>query len=385
MRLSPELQFVTNILGLSLKTNHAHIEVNAAVHLDHINWDELIQMVNHHRVGGLLFYWRRKLKLENRLPRDVCRDLESIYQHLVTMWEDHRRILKRILMQFQESQTEVILLKGVQLGHGEYPHFALRPMEDIDLLIRKSDRSKVIKFMLTMGFNLYETNQTCDKFFIRNRQAGKPLFIEIHSNLQTSLRLNRSFDIDIDELWKGVREKVIFGFSFLELCPTHNLIYLGAHLSHHYFSRLIWAYDIALYVRRHREEIDWKRLKDICGSMKIRNALYHSLCLCQELFQISIPEKVLKRLSPSWGKRKMGEFLIRRNLLFPQSRIIRFNQFLIKALSIDNWMEAILWFLFPTREWMKREYCLEKTGEIYPYYLFHPILYLIKAMRAQMR
>ncbi len=337
-------------------------------------------------MGGLLFYWVRKLKLKNSLPPDVFKCLRHLYESFADIWEDHRKIIKKILMRFYESEIEIVLLKGAQLGHTDYPHFSLRPMEDIDLLVKGSNQSRIIKLMLEMGFNLYHTGETCDKFFIRNKQTDKPIFIEIHSNLQVPIRLDKSFSVDMDEFWNGTQMEYFDGFPFRQLHPTYNLIYLCTHLGEHHFSRLIWAYDIALLIHRHGEEIDWEKLKDLCPRMKIRSPLYHSLSLCQELFQIPIPKKVLKRLSPSWGRRKMGEFLIRKNLLFPeQPRIGRFNQFLIKALSIDSWVEAILWFFIPTREWMVREYSLEDSREIYPYYLLHPVLYLIKTVRTPNR
>ena len=392
MRLSPELQFISNILGLSLRPNHSHIEVNSLRPWDQINRDEFIRLVTYHGVGGLLFYWLRKMKLGSSLPRDVYRGLHDIYESLLNIAEDHQEVLKRILMRFNDSRVELVLLKGAQLGHIDYPHFSLRPMGDIDLLVKESDQLRIIKLMLEMGFSLYETSQTCDKFFIRQiskrrkKKTHKPIFIEVHSNLQVHIRLNKSFSVDMDEFWNSIQEKATAGFPFLQLCPTYNLIYLCSHLGEHHFSRLIWAYDIALLIHRHREEIDWGKLEDLCGRMKIRSPLYYSLSLCREFFQIPIPEKVLKGLSPSWGRRKIGQFLMRRNLLFPeQSRVSRFSRFLIKALSIDSWVEAMLWFLFPTREWIKQQYSVQGTHKIYPYYLFHPVLYLIKGIRAPMK
>jgi hypothetical protein len=246
--------------------------------------------------------------------------------------------------------------------------------------------------MLEMEFNLYHTGGTCDKFFMtqtlnrRKKKTQKPIFVEVHSNLQVPIRLNKSFNVDMDEFWNGTQKEYFDGFPFRQLHPTYNLIYLCTHLGEHHFSRLIWGYDLALLIHRHGEEIDWGKLEDLCRRMKIRNTLYHSLSLCRELFQIPMAEKVLKNLTPSWWRRKVGHFLINRNLkMSKQTRTSRFSRFLIKALSIDSWMEAMLWFFFPTREWMEREYSLENSGEIYPYYLLHPILYLIKAMRAPMR
>jgi len=149
---------------------------------------------------------------------------------------------------------------------------------------------------------------------------------------------------------------------------------------------LIWGYDIALLIHRHEEEIDWEKLEDHCRRMKVRNPVYHSLSLCRELFQISIPEKILRNLSPAWWRRKIGHFLVNRNLLMSeQPRINRFSRFLIKMLSIDSWMEAMLWFLFPTKEWIEQQYSSKNTTEIYAYYFFHPILYLIKSMKVPMK
>ena len=134
------------------------------------------------------------------------------------------------------------------------------------------------------------------------------------------------------------------------------------------------------------EEIDWEKLEELCARMRIRSPLYHSLRLCRELFGIPISERVLRNLSPPWWRKRIGHFVIRRNLLFPeQSRVSRFSQFLIKVLSIDSWAEAMLWFLFPTREWMKKQYSLRGTREIYPYYLLHPILYVIKSLRTPIK
>jgi hypothetical protein len=353
-RLSSELQFISDILRSSLKPNHSHDKVNSFSVGDHISWDEFIPLATYHGVGGLLLYWLRKLKLESSLPSDVYRALQAIHEYNL--------------------------------------HFSLRPMGDIDLLVKKSNQSRIIKLMLEMGFNLYETSQTCDKFFIRGiskprrEKTHKPIFVEVHSNLQVPIRLNRSFSVDMDEFWNGTQVDHAHGFPFLQLRPTYNLIYLCTHFAEHHFSRLIWAYDIALLIHRHGEEIAWGKLEDLCNRMKIRSPLYYSLSLCRELFQIPIPEKVLKSLSLSWGRRKMGELLISRSLLFPERfQVSRFNQFLIKALSIDSWVNAMLWFLFPTREWVKQHYSVEGTREIYPYYVFHPVLYLIKGIWASWR
>jgi hypothetical protein len=399
MRQSPELQFMSNILGLSLKPNHSHIEPNPM--LDYLNWDKFIPLVSYHGIGGLLLYWLRRLGFESNLPTDVHKNICGIYESFSKTWEDYHKIIKKILRRFYESKIDVILLKGAQLAFTDYPHFSLRPMGDIDLFVNRSDQLRVIKLMLEMGFNLYEQGDSCNRFFIRGvvkgkeRTTHKPIFIEVHSNFQAPIRLNKSFGVDMDEFWNGTQMKSIWngtqmksiaGLPFLQLLPTYNVIYLCTHFGEHHFSRLIWAYDIALLIHRHGEEIDWETLKDLCPRMKIRSPLHHSFSLCQELFGISVPERVLRNLSPPWWRKKMSHYLVRRDILFPQkSRSNRLSRFLIKMLCIDNWLEAAVWFLFPTREWMKKQYSLQKQRWIYSYYILHPILYLVNAIRAPLR
>ncbi|MFX0201493.1 MAG: nucleotidyltransferase family protein [Candidatus Hodarchaeota archaeon] len=399
MRLSPELQFISNILALSLKPSHSHIAPNPI--LGHLNWDEFMLLASYHGVGGLLLYWLKRLGLVSNLPTDVYKDLYGIHESYSKIWENYHEIIKKILRRFYKNQIDVILLKGAQLAYTDYPHVFLRPMGDIDLLVNRSDQSRVIKLMLEMGFNLYEPGDSCNRFFIKGVVKGKeknmykPVFIEVHSNFQAPIRLNKSFGVDMDEFWSGTKMKSIWngtqiksiaGFPFLQLSPTYNVIYLCTHFGEHHFSRLIWAYDIALHIHRHGEEIDWETLKDICPRMKIRSPLYHSFSLCQELFQIPIHEGVLKNLSQSWWRKRICHYLLRRNSLFPgKSRFSHLSQFLIKMLCIDNWLEAALWFLLPTREWMKKQYSLQSTRWIYSYYILHPILYLVNAIRTPLR
>lgn len=392
MYQSPELHVISKILGVSLDPTCSLCKGDDVSRLGTIDWNRFVSLVHHHRVGGLLSHWIKELELESSLPRRVWRALCDISDSIAAAWDDHRDILKGILMKCNESGIEVILLKGGQLGHTDYPHFSLRPIEDIDILVRKSDRSETIKLMLERGLNLYGTNQTCDKFFMsrssrdRKERVRKPVFFEVHSNLQTPIRLNRAFNIDMDELWKGVQEKDIDGFPFLQLSPLDNLLYLGAHFGHHDFSRLIWGYDIALLIRRHGGEIDWEKLDDICRSMSIRGSLYYSLRLCQQLFPLPMRKKVLKNLSPSWWRGKVGHFLISKGLLSPEpSRNNRFIRTLIRLFLIDSWPKAILWFLFPQKEWLKKRYALERTGEIYTYYLIHPIIHVIRGILASWR
>jgi hypothetical protein len=399
MRQSPEIQFISNILGLSLRPNHSHLEPNPM--LGHLNWDKFIPLASYHGVGGLLHYWLKRLRLESNLPIDVYKDLYDIHESCLNTWEDYHEIIKKILRLFYESKIDVILLKGAQLAYTDYPHVFLRPMGDIDLLVNRSDQSRVIKLMLETGFNLYEPGDSCNRFFIRGvikgkeKNTHKPVFIEVHSNFQAPIRLNKSIGVDMDEFWNGTQMKSIWngtqiksiaGFPFLQLSPTYNIIYLCTHFGEHHFSRLIWAYDIALLIHRHGEDIGWETLQDLCPRMKIKSPLHLSFTLCQELFQIPIPEGVLKNLSQSWWIKRIGYYLVRRNILFPgKSRFSHLSRLLIKMLCIDNWLEAALWFLLPTREWMKKQYSLQSSRWIYSYYILHPILYLVNAIRAPLR
>ena len=195
MYQSPELKVISNILSLSFTPKCSPCVEDVFSQPDEIDWNRFLSLVHYHRVGALLPYWIRKLGLEGSLPRRVWRGVCDISESISAAWDSHRENLKGILMQFNERGIAVILLKGAQLGHIDYPHFSLRPIEDIDLLVRESDRSETIELMLERGFSLYGTNQTCDKFFMSccskewKEEVRKPVFFELHSNLQSNVVL----------------------------------------------------------------------------------------------------------------------------------------------------------------------------------------------------
>ena len=60
--------------------------------------------------------------------------------------------ISKVLAALQDNAIPVIVLKGAALAALVYPNIALRPMRDVDLLIRDDDIWSVDKIILQLGY-----------------------------------------------------------------------------------------------------------------------------------------------------------------------------------------------------------------------------------------
>ena len=128
--------------------------------------------------------------------------------------------LRNVLNAFRDKKIEVIVLKGAALAETVYPNRALRPMSDIDLLVRKEKLTEVEAKLLDMGYVLQDRAK--GKEFYQEHHyhwvfSKKPdVNIEIHWHVK---RPTGAFEIDIDELWKSAQSIKVAGVEALILSP----------------------------------------------------------------------------------------------------------------------------------------------------------------------
>src|SRR5215213_6110185 len=62
------------------------------------------------------------------------------------------RDLSHVLDRFHAESIDTIVMKGIHLATAVYEHIGLRPMGDIDLLVRKTDLERARQIMLNIGY-----------------------------------------------------------------------------------------------------------------------------------------------------------------------------------------------------------------------------------------
>ena len=263
---------------------------------ERINWKLFRKRVKSHRLGPL---FSRKLPRTLPLPGWIREEWEEEYRKQLARAVLAGGCLRDILEEFSRRSIESIALKGTHLGEIYYPHPALRPAEDLDLLIRPRAGKAAAEILAEAGGRLRETTATAEKYLFP--ETG--VFIELHTGLQTPERRNPAFAIRIEDFWRGSLPARIAGGETRVLAPGINLLYLAAHLSHHSFSRLIWFYDLYLILSQSGADIDWDRLDARAREYRCAGQVYYPLLFTGFFFGRTAPPEALNRLSPQPAKR----------------------------------------------------------------------------------
>src|SRR4029077_8591239 len=101
-----------------------------------LDWDRVAEIAWQHRVAPLLY---RALRDDGQLgvPKPVLERLERAYLATAARNSLLFRALRDILEALRAADVPVIVLKGAVLAETAYRERALRPMNDIDLLVRE--------------------------------------------------------------------------------------------------------------------------------------------------------------------------------------------------------------------------------------------------------
>src|SRR5882724_9901509 len=130
-------------------TEYTLNEINSIISLP-LNWQEVLKSASWHGVAPLVYH---NLKSISGIPQEVMDQLKGAYCGNIARNMYLYAELRRILEGFREKGLNVIVLKGAALAQSVYGDIGLRPMGDIDLLVRKEDLDCAEQIMSTLGYS----------------------------------------------------------------------------------------------------------------------------------------------------------------------------------------------------------------------------------------
>ena len=199
------------------------------------------------------------------VPDDVRRmfvALASRQRHVAAARE---KCIDELLAAFAAAGIPVILLKGAALAHRIYTSPALRPMVDIDVLVRHVDIERAVRAASTLGYSFASG--------YGSRFAGRVHHLPIATKEQSGFYI--PLEIHLDAMSRDVRDSLTYGTVTAAPIPFRRGagpqgLALGhadmlRHLTRHAFLpsrrvRLIHLYDLWRYQAVFRDEIDWRAL-----------------------------------------------------------------------------------------------------------------------------
>jgi hypothetical protein len=299
MDLSPERRLLLACARANLSADELQ---RIAQELSHPNldWNYLTAAACAHGVAPLIYHNLHRSRVTRVLPLRAAETLGNSYYGNAARNSFLYGQLRNVLNAFREKKIEVIVLKGAALAETVYPNRALRPMSDIDLLVKKEKLTEVETKLLDLGYILQDRAK--GKEFYQERHyhlvfSKKPdIDIEIHWHVK---RPTGAFEIDIDELWKSVQPIRLAGVEALILSPEALLLYLCQHFWKHKLNGGIRPFiDIAETNRFYDGKINWREVARLSAAWQMNPCAYLGLSLAKDLLDASISESFLKELKP---------------------------------------------------------------------------------------
>ena len=264
------------------------------------DWQNIYNISLEEGVAPYLYYCINKSGSELIIPEPIKNKFIKTSQNVLARNTILYHELSKVLRSFSEMNIPVIVLKGAYLSEKVYPHNGLRPMGDIDLLVKQNSLLKVQKILLKNGFLQSEQlsiQEQCDKshhLLPFTNLSGTT--IEVHWNIYPPHI--QPFKIDVSCLWKRSIQAMITNENILALSCEDLLLHLCFHTScHHlYIFGLKSFCDIAEVIRKYGDEINWDQVQQYTELWKAEKGVYITLYFVKELFGVALPDKVLVKL-----------------------------------------------------------------------------------------
>ena len=250
---------------------------------------------------------------------------------------------------------QMILLKGAALLPDEYRgQLGLRPLGDIDLLLRPSDLPSVIAWLRERD---YQPVSSSSPFFSRGVVS-----FDLHTEIVGSEwvgRKGRVFRLDPATLWRDATPLEPDDPSTLVLSPVHLQLQLVVHALKHSYSRLIWLVDLALVLA----DAPWTPLMEHARASGALRPLAYAVSILDTLLGFPVPEAVRQEL-PALGplERAFVRIVARRQGVETPGE-------LLVALSIPGVTGRAAYLaelVFPRRQALARHYPMTPPWLLYP-------------------
>lgn len=249
-------------------------------------------------------------------------------------------VLGKFLESLKKVGLQVIVLKGGALAETIYGNMAVRPMSDIDLLIKKEDLLSVDKQLNMLGYRPSDISVNDIDFSsaylttLDYRSSSKnSISFHIHWHFINSSVPNESYiqNVKIERIWQDAEKACIANGETFVMAPHHLLIHLSEHALRvmHSFNRYSYFCDIDRVIHFYKDRLNWESLIRDSFHFKLDRMVYLSLYFTAVFLNTKIPKDVLLRLKPKrfYLAERVFMSLISRNIrLSGLSYLVHFSQ-----------------------------------------------------------
>ncbi len=255
-------------------------------------------------------------KLSRSNPDDlILRSIKGYYRHT---WYRNQILIEKlsgVVGLLAPLNIEVLCIKGLALSILYYKDMGMRPMSDIDMVVKPRDANLALKVLQNHGWYDIRTGKQVshvDDLLIGTRDLvdGKLNALDFHWRLFKETYYDEADEI----LWNN---KIPLQYNKLRihtLNSTDHLLNILVHgMEGNLFPSIRWVSDALIILQN--GNINWEHLIKLTADLKYTPFLKSGINYLYSNFNISVPDEVLKiieSLKPSSGENKY--FLLKQKL-----------------------------------------------------------------------
>ncbi|MBL7132205.1 MAG: nucleotidyltransferase family protein [Candidatus Omnitrophica bacterium] len=344
-----------------------------------LEWKKFKEMLTYHELFSFVYPCLKKYLYF--LPNEAGETLEKSYYycvaHLSYLWEE----FKHIVDAFEGRNIELVPIKGTAflLDNIYADKSYLRPMCDIDLLIRKKSLPLVKETLKGLGYKkafggfkeAYWEDKNYHLSFTREKKKGLAYIVEAHWDLD--YRRKRPI---LPDLWNRIRRTKVENREINLLSPEDTLFTIVLNQRH--FGKMLClknACDVAMLLNKYNNELDWDYILKEAERGRMRTTLYFLLIQTKLLFNTQIPSHALSNLKIPQYKKYLIQKFITKNIFVSELNNRMKNLYLRSHfLMYDDFWEPVRYILNIPQEQFAKFYELE------PYSKRTNLLYRIRCL-----
>lgn len=355
------LQDANETLIALLRCVHGATDTAAIGAIAADDWPAIVRAATVHGLAPYLYVKFTTMALSGRLPEEVIELFRDEYQRTSLANMKIYQELPRALACLARESIPVLLLKGAHLARFVYPYEAMRPMEDVDLLVDPADYSRATEVLLNEGYRLTHAEEHWAGEDPQERHtavtAAGGVTIELHRTFDLSPTATRARAADA---FARAGRVSIGGAEAYVMASEDLLLHVAMHASyqHGFGLGMLVLCDIAVILQHFQGRVDWDAFTSRARAWGADRGVWMALVLAEELAGVPVPPEVVDRLRPAQSAHGFREAARRRILHGKEARPTT-SSTLTQAFgqgSLGARLRLVVKRLFPPRREIARLY-----------------------------
>jgi hypothetical protein len=307
------------------------------------DWISFTKLAHFNKTLPLSFYQFHEYGLWDQLPTETQIEIETVA--LTVKKQNEARITESIkfLARFKEAGIPVAFLKGIALAEVVYRNPYYKRMNDVDLLIHKTDLKNIFEIYHSLNYVGIQEPTSGGAEINKNDPVSFVAPVYISSDLKCVIGTQwgikspaTGYRINYPALWSRMIPLPFHGLELSMLSPEDGLHHLCLHLGYLKIS-VRDIMDIYNLIVHFRGQFDWSLFRKVVAETGSENPVYFALSLSQTWRPIPEVATFIQDLKPKisktyiYGTQKKiqdPEILLRLSTDYFQSvekSVIRFN------------------------------------------------------------